>query len=215
MLIRAQGGSGALPGPTGTAIQWPLILDRYSMPLITGPLSLSRESITSSTGVSFSCHCCTVHWSKAKMSWPSPASASAPIVRSILLPMAVRKSRCTSTWFFAAHLATTLRMASLPAGTQWSHIAQVSLPAAPAVWICTSGSAVAAAASFNAPRRVIFLLMDGQFPCAPGVPPDALLLLSRASWFGQAGPRRRIVTYGRSPLPGSCDNIDLWQSEST
>src|SRR5689334_3871143 len=76
------------------------------------------------------------------------------MVMLILLPMAVRKSSWTSTLFFSAQALTTLRMASLPAGTQWSHRARLSRPAAPAVWMLTSGRAVAAAPRRRALRRV-------------------------------------------------------------
>ena len=45
----------------------------------------------------------------------------------------------TSTLFFAAQSATCLRIASVPPGTQWSQRLILSLPAAPAVRMCTNG----------------------------------------------------------------------------
>src|SRR3954452_2301161 len=88
------------------------------------------------------------------MSWPVLACASAAMVMVIFLPMAVRKSSWTSTLFFSAQALITLRMASLPAGTQWSLRARLSRPAAPAVWMLTSGSVEAAAPRRRAWRRV-------------------------------------------------------------
>ena len=61
-----------------------------------------------------------------------------------------RKSSCTSTLFFSAQASTSFFMAASPVGTQWSQSAKLSLPAAPAVRMCTSGRAVAAAPSFKA-----------------------------------------------------------------
>src|SRR4051794_34960899 len=109
----------------------------------------------SSIGSSVSAYWCTDHMSKAKMSWPVRACASAAMVTVILLPTAVRKSSWTSTLFFAAQALTSLRMASFPLGTQWSHSARLSRPAAPAVWMLTSGSVEAAAPRRKAWRRVM------------------------------------------------------------
>jgi hypothetical protein len=69
-------------------------------------------------------------------------------------PTPVRKSSWTSTLFFAAHSSTSFFIAALPLGTQWSHRARLNLPAAPAVRICTSGKAVAAAPNLRAVRLV-------------------------------------------------------------
>src|SRR3954464_10071429 len=88
------------------------------------------------------------------MSWPVLDCASAAMVMVILLPTAVRKSSWTSTLFFSAQALTTLRMASLPLGTQWSHNARLSRPAAPAAWMLTSGRVEAAAPRRRAWRRV-------------------------------------------------------------
>lgn len=52
---------------------------------------------------------------------------------------------------------TCFCITSLPPGTQWSQKPIDIFPAAPAVRICTSGSTVLAAPSFNAVRRVTLL----------------------------------------------------------
>ena len=88
------------------------------------------------------------------MSCPVFACASAAMVMLIFMPTPVRKSSSTSTLFFSAHSSTSFFMAASPVGTQWSQIAKLSLPAAPAVRICTSGKAAVAAPSFMALRRV-------------------------------------------------------------
>ena len=93
------------------------------------------------------------------------------MVMLILLPMEVRKSSSTSTLFFSAQASTSFFMAASPVGTQWSHSAIFSLPAAPAVRICTSGSALGGAPSFSALRREILLLMTCYTPLAMAVPP--------------------------------------------
>ena len=89
------------------------------------------------------------------MSWPVFACASAAMVSRFFWPTEVMKSGWISTWFLAAKAATCFFMMSLPAGTQWSQKPTASLPAAWPVRICTNGSAVAAAPSLSALRRVI------------------------------------------------------------
>ena len=72
------------------------------------------------------------------------ACASAAWVIWILKPFDVMKSIVTSTLFLSAQALTCLFIVSFAVGTQWSQKPTVSLPAAPAVRICTSGSAAAA-----------------------------------------------------------------------
>ena len=64
----------------------------------------------------------------------------------------------------AAQASISFFMAGLPEGTQWSHRPRLSLPAAPAVRICTSGSAAAAAPTFSARRREILVVMTFSAP---------------------------------------------------
>ena len=90
---------------------------------------------------------------KVITSWPALAWVSAAGV-SCSLPLAVlMKSAETSTLFFSAQASTCFCITALAPGTQWSQKPMLSLPAAPAVRICTSGSAAAAAANLTAPRR--------------------------------------------------------------
>src|SRR3974390_215144 len=72
---------------------------------------------------------------------------------AILPPLEVMKSTVTSTLFCSAQASTCFFIAAFAGGTQWSQNPTTSLPAAPAVRICTNGRAVAAAAVFNAVRR--------------------------------------------------------------
>ena len=74
--------------------------------------------MTSFTGVSLLPYCWAVHWSKARMSCPLPACASAACVRIILLPAEGMKSIVTSTLFLAAHSSTKPLSTGLAAGTQ-------------------------------------------------------------------------------------------------
>src|SRR6266567_4844807 len=92
------------------------------------------------------------------MSWPDLACASAAPVSSSLLPCEVMKSMLTSTFSLAAHSSIKALVALLALGTQWSHNASVSLPAA---WAPrTNGAATKAADATAVPatnrRRAIF-----------------------------------------------------------
>src|ERR1700689_568185 len=73
------------------------------------------------------------------------------------------KSAVTSTLFLSAQVLTCFCITSLAPGTQWSQKPMFSLPAAPAVRMCTSGSATAAAPSLTAERREIFDDFDMEF----------------------------------------------------
>src|SRR5690242_19103351 len=70
------------------------------------------------------------------------------------------KSAVTSTLFLSAQAWTCWRIFSVPPGTQWSQRPMLSLPAAPAVRMCTSGSAAPAVATCMARRRVKRRSMD-------------------------------------------------------
>ncbi len=93
-------------------------------------------------------------------SWPPRAWYSAAAVSISLPPFEVMKSTCTSTLFLPAQVSTCWRSTSFVRGTQWSQNPSVSLPAAPTVRICASGSAAAAAPVRMADRRVIRRLFD-------------------------------------------------------
>src|SRR5216684_1499525 len=157
MEMRAHGGRGAEPQATGTANHFPSDVPRYSTALLTGPYCLTSASTTSFTGVSLSPYWWAAYWSKARMSCPLRACASAACVRIILLPAEAMKSIVTSTLFLAAHSSTRPFSTGLAAGTQRSQMPIVSLPAAVAVWTCTSGrvAPTAPAVTFSARRRVI------------------------------------------------------------
>src|ERR1700709_2402786 len=105
-------------------------------------------------------------------SWPVLAWVSAAGVNWSLPPEVVMKSALTSTLFFSAQVLTCFCMTSLAPGTQWSQKPMLSLPAAPAVRICTSGSAAVAAPNFTAWRRE---MVDGfgihRLPVGVGPPP--------------------------------------------
>ena len=116
--MRAHGGSGAEPQATGTASHLPSETPRYSTALLTGPYCLISASTTSFTGTSLSPYWWAAHWSKARMSCPLRACASAACVRIILLPAEGMKSIATSTLFLAAHSSTTPCSTGLAAGTQ-------------------------------------------------------------------------------------------------
>src|SRR4051812_23798112 len=113
------------------------------------------------------------------------------------------KSTVTSTLFLLAQASTCFFIMSLAPGTQWSHKPIESLPAAPAVRICTSGRAVAAAVNFNAPRRVIGcdFVMVYPLPAPPVIPRPSFLFrtymgiiqgqrmrFSRWLWFSNGDP---------------------------
>ena len=69
------------------------------------------------------------------------ACASAAIVMLILPPTLAMKSTLTATLFFSAQSSISFFMATSPVGTQWSQRPRLSLPAAPAVRMCTRGRA--------------------------------------------------------------------------
>ena len=139
------------------ASQWPPAWLRYSTTLLVAPYLRSAAHhiverlqivlVVSTSQVGKVCH-----------SWPVFACASAAMVIRFLKPTEVMKSACTSTLFLSDQTATCLRITSLPAGTQWSQNPIETRPAAPAVRICTSGKADAAAPSLSALRRVTFPL---------------------------------------------------------
>src|SRR5262245_30800391 len=118
MEMRAQGGRGAEPQATGTPNHFPSALPRYSTAELTGPYCLISPVMTSFTGVSLLAYWWAFHWSKARMSCPLRACASAACVRIILLPVDGIKSIVISTWFLAAHSLTRPLSTGLAAGTQ-------------------------------------------------------------------------------------------------
>ena len=102
------------------------------------------------------------------MSWPALACASAA---PVTWRFAEVKSAVTSTLFFSAQAATCFCITGLACGTQWSQKPTESLPAAPAVRMCTNGNAAAAAPSLSAPRRETFPVLV--IPHSPFVGPGA------------------------------------------
>src|SRR3954452_15474413 len=120
------------------------------------------------------------------MSWPDPAWASAASVSRFLLPTEVMKSIETSVLFFSAHDLTSLVITSFAPGTQWSQKPMVSLPAAAAVRICTSGNAAVAAPTFNALRRDSPVFIDRSPPSCSG----AVLCPSHGTALHGAHPPR-------------------------
>ena len=151
--IRAQGGLVWVPELLGTATQCPFAFARYSQVASTAPFLATSRCTTSSIGSSESAMLNTSQLKNASASWPVLACASAAPVICSLLPVLVMKSAWASTLFFSAQASTCFCITSLPPGTQWSQKPIDTFPAAPAVRMCTSGSAVAAAPSFNAVRR--------------------------------------------------------------
>src|SRR6185369_7326136 len=101
------------------------------------------------------------------MSWPDLACASAAPVSSSLLPCEVMKSTWTSTFSLAAHSSIAVLVALLALGTQWSHMARLSLPAACAPR--TKGAATKVdAATLPATKRRRVVLEATIFPPVTG-----------------------------------------------
>src|SRR5262245_60509997 len=107
------------------------------------------------------------------MSWPDLACASAAPVSRSLLPCVVMKSTWTSTFSLAAHSSIAVLVALLAVGTQWSHRASESLPAA---WAPrTKGAATKAdAATLPATKRRRVVLEASIFPPVVGPRPGPL-----------------------------------------
>lgn len=156
--MRPHGPFDCEPQLEGTAYQCPFSRARYSATLLTGPYLPASRPITSSSGSRLSWWFSTSQVGNDCMSCPVRACSSAASVSRFLLPIVVMKSACTSTLVRSAKAATCLRITALPSGTQWSQKPTLSFPAAPAVRICTSGRAVAAAAVASARRRETLVL---------------------------------------------------------
>ena len=181
-LMRPQGPLICVPELVGTASQWPFDLPRYSTTLLAWPYCAVSRPITSSIGSSWSAWFCTSQVGKRQ---------------DVVAGLGLRLGGGGQQELVAVggdevglHLDLVLVgpglrpacfITSLPAGTQWSQKPIDSLPAAPAVRICTSGSAAAAAPSLSALRRVTFpLRILDPFPNTAGSssgPPSALACL--------------------------------------
>src|SRR5262245_64877847 len=105
--MRAHGGRGAEPQATGTPNHLPSDVPRYSTASLTGPYCLISPAMTSFTGVSLLPYCWAFHWSKARMSCPLRACASAACVRIILFPAEGMKLIVLFILFLAGYFSTS------------------------------------------------------------------------------------------------------------
>ena len=191
---RMQGGLVWVPETAGTPRQAPSRLPRYSAAGSIGPYFCTKRPITSSTGSRSRAWAEGSQVGKARMSWPERDCACAAMVSRFWLPTEVMKSLWTSTRFRSPHSLQSSRMMPLPAGTQWSHQPQRSVPPVP--WAWTMGAARTPPANTPAPARKAARrpMPEPAIPVPPPVPP-------RPQWalIMQAGGTRRRA----EALPGS------------